>query len=189
MTFEPIPGVTVIGLGHRARHGKDTAAKAIISAMDERRARGQFAPTVERFSFADDLYAICRVLYGMTAKDAPLLQRVGVEYRDTKGVDVWVRSVYAKMQDARPMLAIVTDVRFPNEFAFIKALGGVTVRVSRVNPDGSLFVDPSRPATHISETALADAPWDVELTAANAAHLTSDAVALAERVMRQAQVA
>ena len=153
MEFQPIPGVVVIGLGHRARQGKDVAAAAIIKAIDG----------AMRFSFADDLYAYCRVVHGMTTKDAPLLQRVGVEMRDTIHPDIWVRSVYAKMLDQRPRLAIIPDVRFANEIAFIKALGGKTVRVNRYHADGSMFVDPSRPANHISETALADAKWDAEI--------------------------
>lgn len=148
-TFAPIPGTLVIGLGHRARHGKDSAARILMQAI-----KG-----VQRFSFADDLYAICRVLYGMTEKDAPLLQRVGVEFRE-KDPDVWVRSVYAKMLAERPRVAVITDVRFPNELALVKGMGGVCWKIERRLLDGSVFVDASRPATHISETALSGAPWD-----------------------------
>lgn len=154
MDFQPIPGVRVLGLGYKARHGKDTVAQAIISGVSG----------AVRFSFADDLYAYCRVVHGMTTKDAPLLQRVGVEMRE-KEPNVWIRAVYAKMLDVKPRLAVITDVRFPNEQAFVKALGGKTVKVSRRNEDGSLFVDPSRPADHISETALDDAPWDIHIVA------------------------
>lgn len=148
--YAPIPGTIVIGLGHKARHGKDTAARTMIELL----------PTlVQRFSFADDLYAVCRVVHGMTTKDAPLLQRIGVEYR-ARDAETWVRSVYAKILDAKPRIAVITDVRFPNEMAFVHALGGTCWKISRVLPDGSLFVDPSRPATHISETALDAAEWD-----------------------------
>lgn len=147
--FAPIPGVAVIGFGHRARSGKDTAAAAIVKTIDG----------AQRFSFADDLYAVARVMYGMTTKDAPLLQRIGVEARNTDP-DVWIRSVYFKIVEARPRLAVIPDVRFPNEMAFVKALGGITIKMSRFNADGTLFVDPSRPADHISETALQDAEWD-----------------------------
>lgn len=154
MNFAPIPGTAVIGLGHKARHGKDTAAEAIIASE----------PGTKRYSFADDLYAVARVLYGMTTKDAPLLQRVGVEFRE-KDADVWVRSVYSKILQDRPTLAVITDVRFPNEFDFVKSLGGLCMKVSRVNEDGTPFVDPSRPAAHISETANDRMPWDFIVTA------------------------
>jgi hypothetical protein len=151
--YEPIPGTLVIGLGHKARHGKDTAARTLIEA---------YPRLVQRFSFADDLYAVCRVVHGMTTKDAPLLQRVGVEYRE-RDPETWVRSVYAKILDAKPRVAVITDVRFPNEMAFVKALGGVCWKITRyISRDKTAFVDPSRPPTHISETALDDANWDRE---------------------------
>jgi hypothetical protein len=149
MSYTAIPGTLVIGLGHKARHGKDSAARILMHAI-----RG-----VQRFSYADDLYAVCRVLHGMTDKDAPLLQRVGVEYRE-KDEDVWVRSVYAKILTERPRVAVITDVRFPNEMAFVKAMGGVCWKIERRLLDGTVFVDHSRPATHISETALDGAAWD-----------------------------
>lgn len=149
MTFQPIPGTLVIGLGHKARHGKDTAARILMESF-----RG-----VQRFSFADDLYAVCRVLHGMTTKDAPLLQRVGVELRE-RDEDILAKATYAKMLTDAPRIAVITDVRFPNEMAFVKALGGVCWKVERRLADGSLFVDPSRPASHVSETALDDARWD-----------------------------
>lgn len=150
MQFEPIPGVTVIGFGHKARHGKDTAGAAILAHV----------PGAERFSFAADLYAVARVVYNMTTKDAPLLQQIGHDYRMIKGEDIWARSVYAKMLDTRPKIAVITDVRYQNEFDFVKKLGGTTVDVMRFNRDGSEFVDPSRPADHISEVGLDKAPWD-----------------------------
>lgn len=169
MQYRPIEGVRVIGLGHKARHGKDTAAKTLSHYLDG----------VERFGFADDMYAICRVLYGMVGKDAPLLQVVGTEaFKLGKTVtlpdgrvvapppgyvpdaEVWTRAVYSKILAARPRVAVITDVRFPNEMEFVKALGGECWKVERRLKDGSLYVDPSRPATHISETALDAATWD-----------------------------
>ena len=150
MDVQTIPGTLVIGLGHRARHGKDSAARLLMQ---------RFPNAVQRFSFADDLYAICRVVHGMTTKNAPLLQRVGVEYRE-RDEDIWIKSVDSKIREARPRVAVITDVRFPNEFAYVKAMGGVCWKVERRLPDGSVFVDPSRPANHISETALNHAPWD-----------------------------
>jgi hypothetical protein len=179
--FEPIPGVTVIGLGHKARHGKDTAAAAII-----REVRG-----AQRFAFADDLYAIARVHYGMTVKDAPLLQRIGVDYRQVRGEDIWVRSVYAKMLQDRPRLAIITDVRFPNELAFVKALGGTAIRVTRFNADGTMFEDPSRDPNHVSEAALNNAVWDISMVAMSGqvAELEEAAIVAAEHVLSKAAAA
>jgi hypothetical protein len=150
--FAPIPGTMVLGFGHKARHGKDTAARILIDAFSG----------VQRFSFADDLYAVCRVFHGMVGKDAVLLQRIGVELR-ARDENILAKATYAKMLTERPPVAVMTDVRFPNEFAFVKALGGVCVKVERRLSDGSRFIDSSRPADHVSETALDDAPWDIVL--------------------------
>ena len=148
--WRPINGVTVIGIGHKARHGKDTAARIL---------QEQFPGLVRRFAFADDLYAVCRVMHGMSEKDGSLLQRVGIEHRE-RDADVWIRSVHSKIADARPYVAVITDVRFPNEMAFVRALGGKCWKVERRLIDGSVYVDPSRTATHVSETAVDGEAWD-----------------------------
>jgi hypothetical protein len=151
--FPAIPGVTVIGFGHRARHGKDSAARILIE---------QFPRLVQRFSFADDLYAYCRIAHGMTTKDGPLLQRVGVGMRETVDEAIWIRSVYSKLLDARPRVALITDVRFPNEVAFVRGLGGTSVRVERRLADGSLYrANDGRDPNHPTEVACAaDDYWD-----------------------------
>ena len=146
MTFEPIAGTLVIGLGHRARHGKDSVAQFMIEA----------APAdVMRFAFADALYDYCRIEHGMTTKDGPLLQRVGVEMRGRDPL-VWVRAVYYKILEKKPKVAVLTDVRFPNEADFVRQMNGYTVRVQRSHPDGVLYQANDRDPFHISEIALTD---------------------------------
>ena len=156
--FMPIPGVFVLGLGHQARQGKDTAAKILVEA---------YPGLVQRFAFADDLYAVARVEHGMRTKDPRLLQWLGTEVYRRRDPDVWIRCVYSKLLDAMPRVAVVTDVRFPNELAFIQALGGVCWKVERQLADGSRFVDASRSASHPSETALDGAEWDQVLVNPN----------------------
>lgn len=151
MRFEPIEGVKVIGIGHKARHGKDTAARAIVAASGGR---------ARQYACADDLRAVARVEHGMTEKDPALLQRLGTEHYRAKDPDVWIRSLYFRLREDRPEIAVISDVRFPNEVAFVRDLGGQTVKVQRVNEDGSPFVDPSRSATHASEIALDGFRWD-----------------------------
>lgn len=174
MIYAPIEGVAVIGLGHKARAGKDTMAQAIVRAI----------PGAVRYAFADDLRAYCRIVHGMVGKDAPLLQRIGVERRE-QDPEVWARSVYHKILEDRPRLAVISDVRFGNEAAMIRAMGGGTVRVTRYNEDGSVFVDPSRPADHVSETALDDPRhWDIEIENRGLVQLEQDAVAIAHGALQ-----
>jgi hypothetical protein len=149
--YKPIPETFIFGFGHKACHGKDSAAQHLIES---------FPAYVKRFAFADALRCYCRVEYGMTTKDAPLLQRVGIEMRAKKPT-VWIDAVYWQLVENAPPVAIITDVRFENEANFVKALGGVLVRLERLNrEDGMLYQATDRDPNHISETALNDYPWD-----------------------------
>ena len=142
--------VFLVGLGHQARQGKDLAADAIVAA---------FGADARRFAFADAVRALARVEYRMTAKDAPLLQQIGVGRRNIDP-DIWVRTVAWAIADwmadrnGRPGVAVIPDSRFPNEARFIRAHQGLLLRIVRYGADGQRFVASDRPATHISETAL-----------------------------------
>lgn len=149
MSYEPIPGTTVIGIGNKARHGKDRLASLIIDMVEGAR----------RYSFADDLKAYARVL-GMKGKDGPLLQALGTDVFRRLDPDVWVRCLYWKIAEDRPRVAVLPDMRFPNEMQMVKDLGGTTVRVVRLNEDMSVYQAPDRDPNHASETALDDAPFD-----------------------------
>jgi hypothetical protein len=152
-TYAPIPGVLVIGLGHKARNGKDSVARFMIER----------APAdVLRIGFADALYDHCRVVHGMKAKDATLLQRVGVDMRKSNPT-VWIDAVYWKIYDKRPKVVVIPDTRFPNEAEFVKQMGGQTLKVVRSDLAGKPFQVTDRDPNHISETALNDWQWDLTL--------------------------
>lgn len=140
--FPAIEGVRIIGIGYKARNGKDAACAAIRRAF----------PLAERYAFADDLKAYCRIAHGMTEKDAPLLQRVGMEQRSIDE-NVWLKSVYWKIADQMPPLAIITDMRFPNEMGMVRAMGGLTICVERF-VNGVRVIDPTRDPNHPSECSL-----------------------------------
>lgn len=159
LTYLPIEGVTVIGLGHKARQGKDTTANLIIDRLGSQ---------AMRIGFADALYAIARVEHGMTTKDPKLLQYLGTEVYRAKDPDVWLRALYHTLLDKRPTVAIVTDVRFPNEARLVKEMGGTLIKVERVAKDGTPHRDPNRSQTHPSETALDTyTDWDFKFLNVN----------------------
>jgi hypothetical protein len=145
-----IPGVKFIGVGHKARHGKDSAVAAIHSV---------FPRETMRFAFGDPLKCVARVMYGMTEKDGRLLQAMGPQFR-AQDPDVWVDAIYWHIDEVRPAVALISDVRYPNEAAFVKAMGGTMVKVERRNEDGSLFIDRERNAQHESEILLDDYQYD-----------------------------
>lgn len=220
----------VFGFGHRARHGKDTVAKAIIDARSLGTAvsfgipEGDFGRgtavldasryNIRSYSFAKELkdevnqlfenlrmpavdenYPItwarvfdhCRYTgvlltdnhsrikipdwvmmepdpdlndplcpYG---KYRTLLQWWGSEYRRINfGDNYWVERAAARVAADKPEIAFFTDMRFPNEMAFVKE-HGLAIKVQRPGLES--------PNAHISEEALAHVPdseWDAIIT-------------------------
>lgn len=151
LIYNPLTDRTtlVIGLGHKARQGKDQAAKFIVQYAG---ARGFYAKT---FSFADALKAHCRVTYGMREKDPYLLQVVGTDVVRRLQPDLWVDICMATIAEQAPDVAVIPDLRFPNEVAAVHAVGGSAVVVSRLRQsDGLPLYASDRDPNHSSETAL-----------------------------------
>ena len=120
-------------------------------------------------------------------KHSKLLQWWGTEFRrDQCGANYWVRQVHSQLIDG---INLITDVRFPNEAEFVKDMGGYTVNVTRLNKDGKLYADPSRPADHPSETALDFYNWDFRIVVKDGdqALKSEYAVTLIEYLMGRAQ--
>lgn len=85
-----------------------------------------------------------------------LLQTLGTEWgRKCMGEDFWVDLWRARVEAAGGLI-VADDMRFPNEYRAIKALGGVVWRVTR--PDNT-----SPTNGHASEGALDGLPFDLEL--------------------------
>lgn len=151
----PYTRTMVLGLGHKARQGKNAVVRLL---------QAQFPGRVLQVGFADALKAVARSEHGMTAKDAPLLQRMGTERR-LCDINHWVRVAawtIAELDADAPQRQVVCvpDVRFPNEAEWIKSCGGLLWCVERWGADGRRVIDPSRPADHPSETALDGWAWD-----------------------------
>jgi hypothetical protein len=199
----------LLGLGNRARHGKDSFAQAIIryyGNLDAAKAKHglAFKPTIiQHIAFADALYK--EVNAWLATKDgsrwrdgfkvgvessrggilipdrvtpdnpltdprAPLgkytklLQWWGTEYRrDNFGQNYWVEQWKAAV-NPKADIVFTTDMRFRNEAAAVKELGGFTVQVNRLNVDGTPFVDTSRDPNHPSETQLDGHNYDFKIT-------------------------
>lgn len=162
----------IVGLGHQAQVGKDTAAKILVEKYG-----------FTRIAFADALkdvaYAINPVV-GWVPGVGPVhlaervgqegwegakryyevrrfLQNLGVAARDHIFEDVWVYMVLEKIDRAvwNGDSVVVTDVRFQNEFDMLAEEDAVLVKITRSDrPELPLSV-----ANHPSETALAEAPW------------------------------
>lgn len=131
----------IIGLSGYAQSGKDTAADYISGAHDFEKASfagllrdclAALNPIVRanmRYNDVVEMYG-----YEKAKKEFPevreLLQRMGTDVgRDILGPDTWVDALARSIDVTRDY--VFADTRFPNEFDFVKAHGGVMIRVNR----------------------------------------------------------
>jgi hypothetical protein len=161
----------ILGLNGLMRAGKDTVADRLAVLSPVR---------VKRVSYAAKLKESVAVLLGITLEDieqmknnadtkvvlgdwhGPIteltfrhfLQRYGTEaHRNTFGEDFWLDAALPLDKDYSDALYVVTDMRFPNEAARVKQLGGTTALV--IGPEGT-----RGPDGHVSETIL---PCDIRI--------------------------
>ena len=210
----------VVGLGFKARSGKDTAAAAIIKARS-----ADF--DVRRYAFADalkrEVNAAANEAGGMFAlfndlqvrgaglpngkriqlpewvkydpnpdmsdplcplgRQRTLLQWWGTEYRRAVNPFYWVLALEQVVFQERPQFALITDMRFLNEFLWVKhKMSGHTIRFDRVG-----FSDVNVNPTHASETELERAAFDYTIVAedGNVSELASDAVTVFDMIVGQ----
>lgn len=175
----------LLGVGHRARHGKDTAAAEIIkqrvSQYDVR--HYAFAQVLKQevneeaikaggmqnlwdhlFYFSSHWSPLPGWVqydpnpdmtdpYCPLGKQRTLLQFWGTEYRRDADPDYWVKKLGVRIEREKPEIALITDMRFLNEAAWIKQYGEV-IKVDR--PGFNSGCTP-----HVSEEALANYDgWD-----------------------------
>ncbi len=157
----------IVGLGHQAQVGKDTAANFLVERYG-----------FKRLAFADKLK---QVLYDINPIVTPLvpqdeariqtivdvdgwevaktifevrrmLQELGVAARDHIDRNAWVTPVIKQLDIYQDF--VITDVRFPNEFAALYRKGARMVRITRSEAQGNA-------GTHQSEVALdrEDVEW------------------------------
>jgi len=127
----------LIGMCGAAGSGKDTIADIL---------------GFDRVAFADPLYEMVAIVTGLTPAEMrdretkereigwlgqsprQLLQTLGTEWgRDTISQTIWVDTAMRRVRDLLDAgrSVVVTDVRFANEAAAIKAAGGVIWQVVR----------------------------------------------------------
>lgn len=83
------------------------------------------------------------------------LQDYGERYRRGQTPFYWVRKMHETVQqDKETGVLLVSDLRYLNEYLYVKSLKGYTVRIVRD------FVDESRDPSHVSETDLDKAVFD-----------------------------
>ena len=125
----------------------------------------------------------------MEGKNGAFLQKLGEAMR-VLDEDYWVKKLALKLAEAKPEVAIVPDVRYPNELRWIRSHDkSLLVKVQRLHEDGTPWIATDRPADHISETALdavEDHSWDYITRAMNGdmRRLSMLGTELADRALR-----
>jgi hypothetical protein len=153
--------VLILAWGHRARQGKNTAAQAVLESCP-------LPCNVHLYAFADalkkEVRTACAKFGGQFAliqawkeaglmpewvhfeepKPRSLLQWWGTDFRRAKDPDYWVKRLRKTLEQHKPDVALITDVRFPNEVDFIHGMGGHVVKVTRTStPDVDVNEHPS----------------------------------------------
>lgn len=152
----------LIGLGHRARTGKDSVADYLVRHYG-----------YTKLPFAKALKDVCRVLFhfdarqlngrakddvdaywGVTPRD--VMQRLGTDaIRMHFDPDVWVRSLHHTLLIQGYAKVVIPDVRMRNEADYVVAVGGTLVRC--VCHDGPSIG--AKEAVHATELELDDYDW------------------------------
>lgn len=148
----------IVALGHKARNGKDTVAQLMLE-RDPRR--------VKIYSFGNALKCFCRVMGWMGPKDGPLLQTIGTEVFRKQDPDKWVRVLSYQIEEEKPEIAVISDLRFPNEADWVRGSGGIVVRIKRLHDNGEQYLSTDRPTNHPSEIALDNYLFDYTFSAKN----------------------
>lgn len=87
----------------------------------------------------------------MTARE--VMQYVGTDIFRRMYSDVWVDALLRRINEDQPGIALICDIRFPNEVFGVQRSGGVVIRLTRNNDSTD---------THSSETSLDKDKFDWE---------------------------
>lgn len=170
--------MAVIGFTGKKGVGKSTAAAVCVLAGFERMS---FAATLKRMARVllvsmgidnVDLLALPqnkeRVIPGLGCTYRHLLQTLGTEWGRAIHPDLWVMDVRNQLNEMGPGDFVFDDVRFENEAAMIRELGGVIIHIARFGQDDT--------DTHASEAGIEKMPGDVVMINDNDLAAFQDAV-------------
>lgn len=156
----------IIGLGHKKRHGKSTAAKIITRDWD-----------FKEYTFAAPIKEVVEIVFAFPARLQTSLkeeiwppvgisyraamQKIGQSFKDSFGEKFWVKTLERKvlneaLTNRSPEHVVISDVRHLVEAEWIKSQDGILIRIHNPNID---LED-----SHISETSLEGyTGWDYEI--------------------------
>jgi hypothetical protein len=135
----------ILGLTNEQCNGTDEQKNSKTSLMWE------FMPGIDELVVHEDAEKDDPIASIQPRRAGPMtgrevMQYVGTDIFRRMSPNVWIDATIRRIQKEGPTLAIVSDVRFPNEVAGIQTAGGKVIRFTR---------DPFKGEDkHVSETAL-----------------------------------
>lgn len=183
--MQPCIKPVLIALGHKSRVGKDTALffieqyyadcwRSLTNEDDTESQNYKTSYCVYHLSFAGALYKCTKLIQEFfdkpVEKDAILLQKLGTILRETPGYgeDIWLdivmRNMHSiitkhKFEDSRTPVIVITDVRYPNEYARLLKESFHLIKIHRTNRPPI-----NRDPNHESEIALDNYEFPYNIT-------------------------
>ena len=157
--------INVLALCGGKRNGKDTASTLLLALLAEK------GIEAKRFALADTLKVEVALAFHVSLREIeenkdffrPILQVWGTEFRrkyqnnDNYWVEQLLKKLYMFFDDSRK-IAIITDVRYPNEMEALKNLFNTkSVYINRI-------LDTDAGSTHSSEHGIKSEKCDYILT-------------------------
>ena len=137
---------TIIGIAGPARSGKDTLCNQFIEIFKENGIKAK------RSALADQLKLECKdFIFNTLGIDVftekteekniirPFLVTWGTHVRRKLDQDVWVKKIQQSIDENS--ILIVPDIRFKNEFDWVKSNNGYMFFIDRIDENGNLIPD------------------------------------------------
>lgn len=124
----------ILGLSGKKQTGKNTVATLLQQVTKKWCIEVAFGQFVK-----NEVAVVCGTTVDNINKNKelfrPILQWWGTEFRRASDNDYWIRKMDELLvqltKDDRVTVVIVTDVRFQNEYNYLKKIDGVLIRVAR----------------------------------------------------------
>lgn len=157
----------LLGLAGRARNGKSTVADELARAAK----KAGLSPVVYdigglvlEFCIGAGLVAD-KKREDLDAEELDVLVRVGEAKRE-EDPDFWIRGIEGDCQKAsEDFVGIIPNMRCFNEEALVRRNGGLTIKITSLNKNGSEHISRDRDPNHSLETELVNINADFYLTA------------------------
>lgn len=155
----------LIGVTGRCGQGKSTLANTIMRHASSRGYSArvyEISDLVLRYCQKEGLITQGKTRAECTRIDIQILIDIGQEKR-RDNPNYWIDKISDMIKSDAMDISIVPNIRADNEAGFVRANGGVIVRVVSTNPDGTPYIAMDRDPNNRLETASQTIQSDFEI--------------------------